>query len=263
MTNREIHPNDLVNFNRLDMAYNKIRVFQAKHNETEFGCIDSGKCCKVGLKIHLTECAYIAFRMRQEYYLRMESEGQESADAWINSRIEALTDRMYDKSWGENEQSTDLQCAFWDNGCTIYGYRPLVCRAYGTITEVDDFCPRKRNEYGTIEHFAGKSVEDVIQEFQLILKRYAEDNGSNVDYDVIVYMPLGVLSFLLEDFQMQELHQQTEEKVWLGDEGWFNYQSRFTRLHGLKDEFIETEAKLRGLVVNSEGSLQREECINE
>ena len=62
---------------------------------------------------------------------------------------------------------------------------------------------------------------------------------------------------------MQELHQQTEEKVWLGDEGWFNYQSRFTRLHGLKDEFIETEAKLRGLVVNSEGNLQREECINE
>ena len=263
MTKREIHSNDLVNFNRLDMAYNKIRVFQAKHNETEFGCINSGKCCRVGLKIHLTECAYIAFRMRQEYYLRMENEGQESADTWMTARVDALIDRMYDKSWESDQQSTDLQCAFWDNGCTIYGYRPFVCRAYGTITEVDDFCPRKRNGYGTIEHFAGESVEGAVQEFQLILKRYSEDNGESEDYDVVVYMPLGVLSFLLEDVQMHELYEQTNEQMWLGDKGWFNYQSRFTRLHGLKDEFIEAEAKLRGLSVNSEGSLQREDSVNE
>jgi Fe-S-cluster containining protein len=263
MTKREIHPNDLVAFNRLDMTYNKIRVLQAKHNETEFRCLNSGKCCNVGLKIHLAECAYIAFRMRQEYYLRMENEGQESADAWMNTRVEALTDRMYDKSWDPDTQSTDLQCAFWEDGCTIYGYRPMVCRAYGTVTEVDDFCPRRRNDYNTIEHFAGKSVEDTVQEFQLILKRYAEDNDKSDDYDVVVYMPLGVLSFLLEDVQMHELYEQTNEKMWLGDKGWFNYQSRFTRLHGLKDEFIEAEAKLRGLSVNSEGSLQREDSVNE
>jgi len=258
MSSREIHSNDLVIFNRLDMAYNKIRVFQAKHNETEFRCINSGGCCEVGLKIHLTECAYIAFRMRQEYYLRMENDGQESADAWMNSRIESLIDRMHDKSWDPDAQSTDLYCAFYDNGCTIYGYRPLVCRSYGTITDVDDFCPRKRNDYNTIEHFAGESVENVVQEFQLILKKYAEDNGSNVDYDVVVYMPLGVLSFLLDEVQMQELYQQTDEKVWLGDEGWFNYQSRFTKLHGFKDEFIEAEAKLRGFIVNEDGRLERE-----
>ena len=76
-------------------------------------------------------------------------------------------------------------------------------------------------------------------------------------------MPLGVLSFLLEDVQMEELYQKTDEKIWLGDEGWFNYQSTFTRLHGFKDDFIEAEAKLRGIVVNAEGKLQREECINE
>ena len=263
MSKREIHPPDLHIFNRLDFAYNKIRVFQAKHNETEFRCLNSGKCCNVGLKIHLAECAYIAFRMRQEYYLRMEGEGQESADAWMNTRTDALIDRMYDKSWDPDAQSTDLQCAFWENGCTIYGYRPLVCRAYGTITEVDDFCPRKRNDYNTIEHFAGKSVEDAVQEFQLILKKYAEDNGDSVDYDVIVYMPLGVLSFLLEDVQMEELYQQTDEKIWIGDEGWFNYQSRFTRLHGFKNEFIEAEAKLRGLTVNETGNLERKVTINE
>ena len=263
MTNREIHPNDLVVFNRLDMAYNKIRVFQAKHNETEFRCINSGRCCKIGLKLHLAECAYIAFRMRQEYYLRMENEGQELADAWMNDRVEALTDRMYDKSWDADEQTTDLHCAFWNDGCTIYGYRPLVCRAYGTITDVDADCPRRRNDYGAIEHFAGKSVEDSVQEFQLILKRYAEDNGNNTDYDVVVYMPLGVLSFLLDEVQMRELYQQTEDKMWSGYEGWFNYQSTFTRLHGFKDDIIETEAKLRGMVVNKEGKLEREECVNE
>ena len=263
MTKREIHPSDLVNFNRLDMAYNKIRVFQAKHNETEFRCLNSGRCCKIGLKIHLAECAYIAFRMRQEYYLRMENEGQEAADAWINARTDALIDRMYDKSWDDDEQTTDLHCAFWNDGCTIYGYRPLVCRAYGTITEVDDFCPRKRNDYNTIEHFAGKSVEDTVQEFQLVLKQYAEHNGNDAAYDISVYMPLGVLSFLMDEVQLEELYQQTDDKMWEGSEGWFNYQSTFTRLHGFKDEFIEAEAKLRGMIVNEDGNLQREECINE
>ena len=263
MTKREIHPPDLQIFNRLDFAYNKIRVFQAKHNETEFRCINSGKCCKIGLKIHLAECAHIAFRMRQEYYLRLENEGQEPADTWMDSKVEALIDRMYDDSWDGDEQTTDLHCAFWNDGCTIYGYRPLVCRAYGTITGVDDTCPRKRNGYGTIEHFAGKGVEDSVQEFQLVLKEYAESNGKSTEYDVVVYMPLGVLSFLLDEVQLEELYQQTKDKMWEGYEGWFNYQSTFTKLHGFKDEFIEAEAKLRGMIVNKEGKLQREEDINE
>jgi hypothetical protein len=76
-------------------------------------------------------------------------------------------------------------------------------------------------------------------------------------------MPLGVLSFLLEDVQMHELYEQTNEKMWLGNQGWFNYQSEFTKLHGFKDEFIEAEAKLRGMVVNKEGKLQREVDVNE
>jgi len=263
MTKREIHPADLHVFNRLDFTYNKIRVFQANHNETEFRCLNSGECCKVGLQIHLAECAYIAFRMRQEYYLRMENEGKSAADSWMESRVEALIDRMHDKSWDYDQQTTDLHCAFWNDGCTIYGYRPLVCRAYGTITEVDDFCPRKRNDYNTIEHFAGDSVEQTVQEFQLVLKQYAEYNGNDTDYDVVIYMPLGVLSFLLDETELEELYQQTDAKMWNGYEGWFNYQSRFTRLHGFKDEFIEAEAKLRGMIVSECGQLAREEDINE
>jgi len=263
MTKREIHSPDLHVFNRLDFVYNKVRVFQAKHNETEFRCINSGKCCQIGLKIHLAECALIAFRIRQEYYLRMENEGQESADAWMDSRVEALIDRMYDGSWDSDEQTTDLHCAFYDNGCTIYGYRPLVCRAYGTLTDVDSTCPRKRNDYNAIEHFAGKSVEDTVQEFQLVLKQYAKYNGNDTGYDVVIYMPLGVLSFLLDEVQLEELYQQTDDKMWKGYEGWFNYQSTFTKLHGFKDEFIEAEAKLRGMIVNKEGQLQREEDIHE
>jgi hypothetical protein len=62
---------------------------------------------------------------------------------------------------------------------------------------------------------------------------------------------------------MEELYQQTEEQMWSGYEGWFNYQSTFTKMHGFKDEFIEAEAKLRGMIVNKEGKLQREEDANE
>jgi Fe-S-cluster containining protein len=257
MKKREIHTKDLGTFVSLDMVYNKVRIFQSRHNETEFGCVGSGKCCKVGLKIHMTEAAYIAFRMRQEYYLIMEDRGEASATEWMNGKIDQLLSGMYDDSWDWDEQTVDGHCSFWDDGCTIYGYRPLVCRAYGTLTEVDDFCPRKRNEHNTIEHFAGEGVERVVQEFQLLLKKYGEDNGSNIEYDAVVYMPLGVLSFILDETELEELYQQTSDKMWEGFEGWFNYQSRFTRLHGLHEDFIMQEAKLRGAVDEDGNILER------
>ena len=36
------------------------------------------------------------------------------------------------------------QCPFLDDGmrCTIYGVRPLVCRAYGISINADEWCPR-------------------------------------------------------------------------------------------------------------------------
>ena len=99
MKKREIHTKDLGTFVSLDMVYNKVRIFQSRHNETEFGCVGSGKCCKVGLKIHMTEAAYIAFRMRQEYYLIMEDRGEASATEWMNGKIDQLLSGMYDDSW--------------------------------------------------------------------------------------------------------------------------------------------------------------------
>ena len=85
---RLIHSQDLQIFSELDMAYNKIRVFQAYHNETPYKCQNSGKCCKVGLKIHLAEAAHIAFSMRQEYYLIMEDKGEKEAEKWMNRKID-------------------------------------------------------------------------------------------------------------------------------------------------------------------------------
>ncbi len=243
---RLIHREDLEVFSELDMVYNKVRVFQAKHNETEFRCQNSGKCCKVGLKIHLAEAAHIAFSLRQEYYLIMEDKGEKAAEKWMDSKIEKLMNRMHDDSWDSNEQTTDNYCAFWDDGCTIYGYRPLVCRAYGTITEVDEFCARKRNDYNTIEHYAGEAVEVTVQDFQRALKKYGENHGDNYIYDVVVYMPLGVLSFILDPEELEELYNSTRESMWQGMHGWFNYQSRFTHLHGFNQEYILEEAKKRG-----------------
>jgi Fe-S-cluster containining protein len=243
---RAIHKKDLETFASLDMAYNKIRVFQANHDATEFGCIGAGKCCKVGLKVHLSEAAHIAFRLRQSYYLIMEDKGIKAGEEWLAGKVDALVAAMHDESWSASEQTTDGHCAFWNNGCTIYGFRPMVCRAYGTITEVDSFCPRKRNDHDTIEHYAGEAVEETVKEFQLSLKKYAEDNGNDPQYDVVVYMPLGVLSFILEEDELIDLHKNTDNRMWEGFEGWFNYQSRFTRLHGLEESILLSEGKLRG-----------------
>ena len=60
---------DITTFAKLDMIYNQVRMLEAQQNETEYKCLGSGKCCTIGLTIHMGECANIAFRLRQEYYL--------------------------------------------------------------------------------------------------------------------------------------------------------------------------------------------------
>jgi Fe-S-cluster containining protein len=137
---------------------------------------------------------------------------------------------MYDETWQFGGE-TERKCAFYKGGCTIYGFRPLVCRSYGAFVGVDDVCPRERNVYGNVEHFSGTPVQDMVQQFQSLLSRYSKDKDSN--YDVVVYMPLGVLSFLLTPEELEELADKTDDRMWRAVEGWFNYRVEYTKVHGL------------------------------
>jgi Fe-S-cluster containining protein len=247
ITRHSVTTSDIAIFGQLDMVYNHLRYVEAQQNETKYACKGSGQCCKIGLRIHMMECANIAYRIRHQYYLYLEDKGNKFADEYLASVIQKLTDAMYDNSWNP-DGTTDNMCAFYDNGCTIYGYRPMVCRTFGSITHVDDFCPRERNDNGSIDFYSGKPVEDAVRAFQDLLSRFSEGKYKG-NYDMVIYMPLGVLSFFLPNEQLEELYQQTDPKFWQGNEGWFNYRTHFTKKYGYTDEQLSTAAKAAGLDV--------------
>lgn len=226
---RSVTAKDISTFAKLDMVYNQIRVIEAKQNETEYKCLGSGKCCHIGLVVPMTECANIAFKLNQNYYLIMEDKGKEEADAWFEKVVDGLIEAMYDDSWQPGGESKRL-CAFYKGGCTIYQYRPMVCRTFGTITTVDDYCPRIRNAHGQIDYFTGEAVKKIVKQYQNLLKEYAEDKHEN--YDMTVYMPLGVLSFILSSEELEKLSKDTNPKFWSGVSGWFNYRVQYTKEHG-------------------------------
>jgi Fe-S-cluster containining protein len=226
---RSVTSRDISTFAKLDMIYNQVRIIEAKQNETEYKCLGSGKCCHIGLVIPMTECANIAFNINKQYYLVMEDKGREEADTWFAGIVESLKDAMYDETWKPGGES-ERYCAFYKGGCTIYGFRPMVCRTFGTITTVDSYCPRIRNANGEIDHFAGPPVQKIIKQYQDLLAEYATDKHEN--YDMTVYMPLGVLSFLLETEELEILAKDTDPKFWVGTSGWFNYRVQYTKEHG-------------------------------
>lgn len=236
---RSVNTKDISTFAKLDMIYNQVRLLEAKQNQTEYKCLGSGKCCSIGLNIHMAECANIAFSLRQQYYLYMEDKGMDFADEWMNGIVEGLKEAMYDEDW-ELGGETKRKCVFFKDGCTIYGYRPMVCRTFGTVSTVDDYCPRIRNPHGQIDYFAGEGVRKIITAFQDLLKEYTL--GKSETYDMVVYMPLGVLSFLLTDEELDELAKDTDDKFWRALPGWFNYRVQYTKEHGYDYAYLNEQA---------------------
>ena len=249
---RTVNTKDIALFSKLDMVYNQVRIIEAEQNKTQFKCLGSGECCKIGLNIHLAECANIAFNLRRQYYLYLEDKGEEFALEWFTGVIEGLKEAMYDEDWQIGGETT-RHCAFFKGGCSIYGYRPMVCRTFGTITAVDDYCPRIRNAYGSIEYFSGEGVKRVVRDFQMVLREYTFDRPE--EYDVVVYMPLGVLSFILDDNELEELSKTTDPKFWKAVQGWYNYRVQYTKEHGLGYDKLEEHAVSVGkkLVFPKEG----------
>lgn len=236
---RSVTSNDITTFAKLDMIYNQVRVIEAKQNETQYKCLGSGKCCHIGVVIPMAECANIAFKLNQQYYLVLEDKGKEEAEKWFTGVVESLKEAMYDDTWQPGGES-ERYCAFYKGGCTIYGYRPMVCRTFGTITIVDDYCPRIRNAHGSIDYFTGEPVRKIVQQYQDLLAEYASDKHEN--YDMTIYMPLGVLSFILSTEELEDLRKNTDDKFWSGVSGWFNYRAHYTKIHGYPVEVLRRAA---------------------
>lgn len=232
---RSVSIKDITTFAQLDMIYNQIRIIEAQQNKSEYKCLGSGECCKIGLVIPMAECANISFRLNQQFYLMLEDRGEDAAKEWFDSIVQSLKEAMYDKDWQEGGETT-RHCSFYKNGCTIYGFRPMVCRTFGTITGVDNYCPRIRNAENGIDFYGGEGVSKIIKDYQDILKHYASDKDHN--YNMTVYMPTGVLSFILPIEELKDLYENTDKKFWMGVKGWYNYRVEFTKLHGYDYDYL-------------------------
>jgi hypothetical protein len=65
-----------------------------------------------------------------------------------------------------------------------------------------------------------------------------------------VYMPLGVLSFLLSTEELVQLREDTDDKFWTGVMGWFNYRVEFIRSHGYDLDTLKREAEAVGVPIS-------------
>ena len=74
-----------------------------------------------------------------------------------------------------------------------------------------------------------------------MLAEYSE--GKDPTYNMVVYMPLGVLSFLLDTEELEWLANNTDDKFWAGVKGWYNYRVEFTKLHGYDYVTLKSRAE--------------------
>lgn len=191
----------------LDDVYAVMRRVQGDHNNSEstkeYRCIGGGNCCKVGLVIPLMECHNIAKELRKEFWQEYESNGSKFANIWWEATINLLKDAFNDDDWRIDNEVTSKHCAFFSDkvGCTIYDYRPLICRAYGTITPVEPSCPRNRTDDGNVIIFLSNETDRIITRFETVLEQY---NKMHTEEALSVFMPLGVLKYLLPEKEFTE-----------------------------------------------------------
>ena len=208
---------------KFDSVYQDARKLQIKHNETEYRCIGSGNCCShIGLRLHLSECENIADNIKRELILIHEHSGREAAMEWYNAIVAKLFERMFDTEW-EPTGKTDKPCAFLSEAdrCSIYEYRPLVCRAYSVFMPEDSTCPRKKQPDNSVYILGGEAVDKLIEDFEV---RLAEWSMAHPGYDFSIYYATGILRYLLKTEEMEKLSQVTDNKFWQGAPG---YPHRF------------------------------------
>lgn len=212
---------ELLTSARLEGVYGVMRKVQSIHDGFETRCIGSGNCCAIGLRIHLSEAWNIARNLRRVYWITAEDKGTAAAEAWHEDIVARLIATLVDDkaNWDPNvEETPGTKCVFYNGGCTIYEYRPLICRAYGVFLPVQDgVCPRKRLSDGGHELIRDESIDRTLAEFDNIIETWGTDNP---DLDYSIHIAAGVLRFLIPVEQLVEVIESTDKKFWMGHPGY-------------------------------------------
>lgn len=194
-------------------VHDTLTDLQDHHNATPYKCHRHGACCVVGLQLHYMECEYIARNLQAAY--ADDSDGLEAV-------VQRLEHAFTDTAWTWTESVGDHLCAFYEDGCSIYPFRPSVCRMYGVTLEVDEWCPRKRLPGGKGFVFAQKETDRLTADLYHSLDTYGR-LFPKLDYTV--YMPRGVLEFLVPPARLAKLRARTDPKFWKRQKG---YRTQYT-----------------------------------
>lgn len=205
----------LVFVNELENIMDHLKFLGAENNKYDTKCVNSGNCCNVGLVIPMVESYRIAYHIYREYMRIYADVSPEDAARYQQGIIDSLIKAVYrqDWTWEKHYPDDGQHCAFWDYGCTIHNFNPFICSAYGTITNTDDMCPRKRNEHGVVNYFRGKDVYNLVTDYKNILTRWGRKFPKE---NYVTYLPVGILKYLLSDDQLQALIADTDPKFWQG-----------------------------------------------
>lgn len=196
----------------LAAEHDALTDLQDAHNATPYKCDRSGACCQVGLQLPLMECEHIARNLKATY---------RDDPAGLATVVERLVHAFDDPHYNWKEGIGSQMCAFFEDGCSIYPFRPAVCRMYGVTLEVDEFCPRKRLPSGDSFVFAQKETDRQMARYYRILDNYGRLHPKK---DFTVFMPAGVLSFLLPPARLKALRARTQRKFW---SRWRGYRTQY------------------------------------
>ena len=213
----------------LKRVHDTLTDLQDQHNSTPYKCHRHGSCCVVGLQLHYMECEYIAENLKGAY-------GDDRKK--MNGVIRNLELAFEDPTWTWSGSVGDQFCAFYEDGCTIYPFRPSVCRMYGVTLEVDEWCPRKRLPGDKNESYvyAQKETDRLSAEFYRTLDNYGR-LFPKLDYTV--FMPRGVLEFLVTPARLEKLRARTKPRFWRREKGYRTQQDPSYR----KPERLRTNVK--------------------
>ncbi len=201
-------------FKRLNAFYDDFTKWHELYDDTRYRCLRSGNCCQVGLELHYMECENIARNLELRF---KESPG-------MRERVIASLEQAFtDPDWEPDDITGALHCAFFDAGCSIYAFRPAVCRMYGVVLDVDDYCPRERLASGEPLLFTNEDIDRLIARFYRALDEYGK---LQPDRDYTVFMPRGVLEFLLDPKEFEALRKRTPKRFWQRADG---YRTQFRK----------------------------------
>jgi Fe-S-cluster containining protein len=199
-------------FAQLRQVHELLQRYQDEHQRTGYGCLRSGHCCKVGLQLPMMECELIAEQLRAAY-------GDDPAA--LRGVVERLKDAFEDPTWNWASSIGDQFCAFFEDGCSVYAFRPSICRMYGVVLEADEWCPRERLANGRGFVYVQPDVDRLVKRYYATLDAYGRMFPK---LDRTVFMPAGVLHFLLPPGELAELKARTPRRFWRHEPG---YRTQF------------------------------------